>query len=114
MFGRPWGQFLSGTQIFSLSRAHVTLINFEVQFVCGKLTYLHSSIFLYRKGSYKIVLIAANGIGSEKESITVQITNVKQCFPPEVGILGFYSGKVSLKSYAYMYHSTHLGIITYH
>ena len=90
------------------------LINFEVQFVCGKLTcmYLHSSIFLYRKGSYKIVLIAANGIGSEKKSITVQITSVKRCFPPEIGILGISSGKVSLKSYAY--HSIHLGFVTYH
>lgn len=54
-----------------------------------------------REGRYKIDLFATNGIGDGlKESITVFITNVPQCYPPGIDILGIYSIKVSLKSWA--------------
>ena len=35
----------------------------------------------------------------EKESITVYITDVPQCYPPEIDILGVSSSNVSLKFY---------------
>ena len=53
-----------------------------------------------REGRYKIDLIATNGIGDGQVSITVSITNVPQCYPPGIDILGVYSIKVSLKSWA--------------
>jgi len=56
---------------------------------------------LYRKGSYTIALTATNDVGiEEKESVTVYITNVDQCYPPEINILGVSGTKVGLKSYA--------------
>lgn len=64
------------------------------------------STFVYRTGRYRISLIATNGIGGDEEdSITVHITNVPRCYPPEINILGVYSSQVSLKSHAD--HSTH-------
>jgi len=65
---------------------------------------------LYRKGSYTITLTATNDIGiEEKESVTVYITNVEQCYLSEINILGVSGTKVSLKSYAG--HSAQPGMI---
>ncbi|KAJ7375344.1 hypothetical protein OS493_002095 [Desmophyllum pertusum] len=48
-----------------------------------------------KKGRYKINLLATNALESKDVSIRVYVTNVPECYPPEVTILGSYGTEVN-------------------
>ncbi|KAL9967893.1 hypothetical protein ACROYT_G026199, partial [Oculina patagonica] len=53
-----------------------------------------------KKGKYKINLIARNGLEDDEEeaSITVYVTNVPHCYPPEINILGVHKNQLVNRS----------------